>query len=310
MEEVLEATAGESTSSAMLGEHQFGMISTDSRQAGPGSLFVPLVGARHDGHDHVTSALAQGAAASLWSRPGEVPAQLAGAPLIRCHDTLQALQGLGRYHLRQRVGCKVVAITGSTGKTTTKDLIATLLSSRYRVKKTPGNYNNDVGVPLTLLQLEKDTQVAVLEIAMRGLGQIRRLAELIQPDVGVITNIGLSHIELLGSRQAIAQAKGELFECLASGSLGVSPRDSEFFEYLQGRQVSGDQLSFSGRMDSPADVRPISRQQRGLEGWRLEFEPGVFWDFPLPGEHHVEDLAAACWVWTPRAPARFCGTFA
>jgi len=266
-------------------------VSTDSRQVAEGGLFVPLVGARHDGHDHVESALAQGARASLWARP-EVPAQLAKAPLILCHDSLQALQDLGAYHLRVRVGCPVVAITGSTGKTTTKDLVACLLSTRYRVHKTPGNYNNDVGVPLTLLQLETNTEVAVMEIAMRGEGQIRRLTHLLRPQIGLITNIGVSHIELLGSRENIARAKGELFESLDPGATAVVPRDSDFYEYLWGLHP-GPRVSFSGSPDSSADVRPSRRIQRGLEGWRLEFEGGCEWDFPLPGEHHVEDLAAA-----------------
>lgn len=290
LQEVLEATAAQSTSFAISTEQVFDSVSTDTRTLSPGGLFVPLVGAQHDGHDHVLAALQQGARACLWSRPGELPEPLRQAPLLRVHDTLQALQELGRYHLR-RVGCKVVAITGSTGKTTTKDLVASLLQTRYRVHKTPGNFNNEVGVPLTLLQLSGDTQVAVLELAMRGEHQIAPLTRLTEPQVGVITNIGVSHIELLGSRQAIARAKGELFEQMASTSLSVVPRDSDFFDYLWG-VCQGPRLSFSGDPSSPAEVRPRSRQQRGLEGWRLDFE-GVLWEFPLPGEHHVEDLAAA-----------------
>lgn len=293
LSEVLEATAGQGTSSLQEGEHMFEFISTDTRQSLSGCLFVPLQGARHDAHDHVEAALAQGARASLWARSGEVPESLRKAPLIRVEDTLESLQRLGRYHLRKRTpGCRVVAITGSTGKTTTKDLLACLLSTRFRVLKTPGNYNNDVGVPLTLLQLEPDTEVAVMEIAMRGRGQIRRLAQLLEPEVGVITNIGHSHIELLGSQSAIAEAKGELFESLSEDSLAVVPADSPYFDFLKGL-CPGPRVSFSGRMGGVADVQPLTRQQRGLEGWQVSFQEGVVWDFPLPGEHHVEDLAAA-----------------
>ncbi len=287
LKEVLAATAGQSTSLSFSGEHMFEDVSTDSRQVSPGCLFVPLVGAQHDGHDHVASALQQGAGAALWSRAGEAP-----AGTIRVADTLQALQDLGAYHLHQRVKARVVAITGSTGKTTTKDLVACLLSTSYKIHKTPGNYNNDVGVPLTLLQLEKDTQVAVVEIAMRGLEQIRRLALLLKAEMGLITNVGVSHIELLGSREKIAQAKGELIEALDSSAVAVLPADSDFFAYFKGLH-SGAVASFSGDPDSPATVKPIQRIQRGLEGWQLEFERGHLWDFPLPGEHHVEDLAAA-----------------
>lgn len=287
LQEVLAATAGQSTSLLFSSEQMFVNISTDSRQLSPGSLFVPLVGAQHDGHDHVASALEQGAGGALWSRPGEAP-----AGVIRVPDTLQALQDLGAYHLHQRVKARVVAITGSTGKTTTKDLVACLLATRYKVLKTPGNYNNDVGVPLTLLQLESDTQVAVMEIGMRGLEQIRRLAVLLKPEMGLITNVGVSHIELLGSREKIAQAKGELIEALALEATAVLPADSDFFGYLKGLH-QGPVASFSGDPDSQASVKPLLRKQRGLEGWQLEFEKGYLWDFPLPGEHHVEDLAAA-----------------
>ncbi|MBS2035847.1 UDP-N-acetylmuramoyl-tripeptide--D-alanyl-D-alanine ligase [bacterium] len=287
LQEVLSATAGQGTSLSLSHEHLFDCVSTDSRQLSSGSLFVPLVGAQHDGHDHVVAALAQGAASALWSRPGEAP-----PGVIRVADTLQALQDLGAYHLHQRVKARVVAITGSTGKTTTKDLTACLLGTTFRVQKTPGNYNNDVGVPLTLLQLEMDTQVAVMEIGMRGLEQIRRLALLLKPEMGLITNIGVSHIELLGSREKIAQAKGELIEALDERAVAVLPADSDFFGYLSGLH-SGSVASFSGDPVSSARVKPHKRVQRGLEGWQLEFEPGQLWDFPLPGEHHVEDLAAA-----------------
>lgn len=287
VQEVLAATAGQSTSLSLLGEQVFDSVSTDSRQVTPGCLFVPLVGAQHDGHEHVAAALEQGASASLWARPGAAPERV-----IRVADTLQALQDLGAYHLHQRVKCPVVAITGSTGKTTTKDLVACLLATKYKLLKTPGNYNNDVGVPLTLLQLEMDTQLAVIEIAMRGLEQIRRLALLLKPEIGLITNVGVSHIELLGSRQRIAQAKGELIEALDVGATAVLPADSDFFDYLRSLH-QGPVVSFSGDPGSQASLKPRQRIQRGLEGWGVEFEPGHLWDFPLPGEHHVEDLAAA-----------------
>ncbi len=290
LQEVLEATKASGTSFDFTSEQVFDSVCTDSRKVEPGCLFVPLVGENHDAHGHVQEAIEKGARASLWAH-SEAPE---GLPLLRVADSLQALQDLGRYHLRQRIKCQVVAITGSTGKTTCKDLLACLLNTRYRILKTPGNYNNDIGVPLTLLQLEADTQVAVLEIAMRGLEQIRRLARLISPDLGLITNIGVSHIELLGSRAAIAQAKGELFEEMAPESCAVAPADSDFFEYLKS-QVKGRLLSFSGRCESSAQVKPLWREQRGLSGWGVEFEKGMRWDFPLPGEHHVEDLAA-CWA--------------
>ena len=279
--EVFEALGVQDTSSVFGGEHQFECISTDSRMAGPGVLFVPLIGERFDAHDFVADVLARGGA-SLWSRPGEAP-----SGVLRVPDTLEALQQLGRYHLKKRIRCKVAAITGSTGKTTTKDLLAVLLGTRYSVLKTQGNYNNDVGVPLTLLALEPEHEVAVVEFGMRGPGQIRRLARLVEPDVAVITNIGISHIELLGSQENIARAKAEIYEGVQE--LACVPKDSPFYEILKQPR----ERTFSCRGD--ADVYPLRTENLGLDGWKLAISthPGLEIHLPLPGPHHLEDFMAA-----------------
>lgn len=290
--DILAATGASVPGSGPPASH-FASISTDSRALEPGDLFVPLVGERFDAHGFVETALGAGAAACLWGRP-EVPCSLPRDRLLLVEDTLEAYQQLGSYHLR-RLGIPVVAVTGSTGKTTTKDLIASLLGTRYRVLKTEGNFNNDVGVPLTLLKLTAEHQVAVLELAMRGPGQIRRLARLLEPRVGVITNIGHSHLELLGSREAIAHAKGEMLECVAADGWAVLPAQSEFLGLLSGKSRA-PVLTFSAEPGAKADQAPLEAVNRGLRGWEVVV-PGhggpVRLSYPLPGRHHLEDLMAA-----------------
>ncbi len=276
LQEIGEATGASPVTRASL-PPLFEGVSTDSRKVQPGQLFVPLVGENFDGHDYLSQALAAGAAGALWSRQ-DSPA----GPLLRVQDTLTAYQQLGAFH-RRRLRIPVIAVTGSTGKTTTKDLIAALLSSRYQVHKTEANYNNDIGVPLTLLQLTSQHQVAVLELAMRGQGQIRRLAKLVDARVGLITNIGTSHIELLGSQDAICDAKGELVECLKPDSLAVLPLDSPYFERLRAKTTA---------RVAPFSLKDCQADNLGVEGWRVKMK-GCEFTFGLPGTHHLEDLMAA-----------------
>ncbi|HEX3031642.1 MAG TPA: UDP-N-acetylmuramoyl-tripeptide--D-alanyl-D-alanine ligase, partial [Bacillota bacterium] len=207
-------------------------VSTDTRKITPGSLFVALRGERFDAHDFLEQAVEKGAGALLVSAARELkPAsqnsvqsswQGLGAeiPVIQVEDTLNALQQLACYN-RQKSGIPVVAVTGSVGKTSTKDMIAAVLEQKFRVLKTSGNFNNEIGLPLTLLQLAAGHEVAVVEMGMRGLGEIAALAEIARPDIGVITNIGETHIELLGSVDNIARAKGELLDSLPSGGTAI-----------------------------------------------------------------------------------------
>ncbi len=258
-------------------------VCTDTRDIQPGDLFVPLVGEKFDGHDYVEQALSGGAALALWSRPGDAP-----AGTLRVGDTLDAYQALASYHYRQRLKLPVVAVTGSTGKTTTKDLTAALLAPLGTVYKTPGNFNNDIGVARCLLELEPGHKAAVLELAMRGSGQIRRLARLIHPQVGLITNIGVSHIELLGSREAIADAKAELLEYVEGASF--LPFEDEYFSRLRSR-ARGRVIAYSAQ-PGQGDLSPADLENRGLEGWRLTID-GHRLDLPLPGPHMLHDFMAA-----------------
>ncbi|HXZ35114.1 MAG TPA: UDP-N-acetylmuramoyl-tripeptide--D-alanyl-D-alanine ligase, partial [Thermodesulfobacteriota bacterium] len=196
-------------------------VSSDSRKIQAGELFVPIQGPNFDGHQFIGQALERGAAGSL-ARPGWEPKaggnDASGKFLIRVEDPLRALGDLAHFWRGRHSRVKVVAITGSNGKTTTKEMAAQTLSAAFRVLKTEGNLNNLIGLPLMLLRLSDEHEVAVLEMGMNAPGEVRRLKDIAAPQVSLITNVGRAHLEFLGSLQAIARAKGELWE-------GLNPED-------------------------------------------------------------------------------------
>ena len=170
-------------------------VSFDSRESKPNSLFVPLQG-QTDGHQYIDKAIANGATAAFWSLPmAQAPKDIA---IIQVEDTLVAMQKLAQYYL-EVIQPKVIGITGSAGKTTTKDMTAAVLSANFNVHKTEGNYNNEIGLPYTILAMPENTEILVLEMGMSGPGEIRFLSQLAKPDIAIITMIGESHIEYLGS---------------------------------------------------------------------------------------------------------------
>jgi UDP-N-acetylmuramoyl-tripeptide--D-alanyl-D-alanine ligase len=273
-------------------------FSIDSRTLGPGDLFFALPGERVDGHRYVKQALAQGAVAAVVSDPNI--SQEEGYPwagtLLLVADTLRALQQLASYR-RERCGVPVIGVTGSNGKTTTKDLIYSVLLEKFPVLKTEGNLNTEIGLPLTLLRLKEWHQAAVLEMAMRGLGQIEFLCGIARPVVGVITNIGTAHYELLGSLENIAKAKGELLEALPKDGLAVLNREDSWSVFLgeKLRKKRGVRVLYYG-FGRDADVR-AENLVKSLEGvgFKLIYQgQKQEVSLPLPGEHNVlNSLAAA-----------------
>lgn len=208
----------------------FSCVSTDSRRVEQGCLFIPLVGERFDGHTYLTQALESGAAGCLCSRLPE--ALVPGKFYVQVEDTLRALGQLAGWY-REKFPIPVVQITGSAGKTTTKEMIAAVLSQRFSTLKTQANFNNAIGTPLTLLNLAPEHQAAVIETGMNHFGEIRYLGEMVRPTVAVITNVGDAHIENLGgTRQGILQAKCEIFENLQPGGLAVLNGDDELLSGL------------------------------------------------------------------------------
>lgn len=195
--------------------NKFTAISIDSRTVKEGDLFLALKGEKFDGHDFIVEAVSKGAKGIIVEKHNYKPkVALDGLTIIQVGNSLKTLHDIARRY-RQRFGnIQVVGITGSNGKTTTKDFLSAILSSKYNVISSTGNRNNEVGLPLTILEINNDSNVAVLEMAMRGEGQISELSDIAKPNWGIITNIGQSHIELLGSEESIFRAKGELAESL------------------------------------------------------------------------------------------------
>ena len=206
-------------------------VDTDSRTIHPGSLFIPLVGERFDGHAYINAALEGGALGCLTARERE--SYRPDRFYIKVASTQRALRDLAAWY-KARFPIPFIAVTGSVGKTTTKDMIAAVLSTRYRVLKTEGNYNNNIGLPLTLLRLDRSCEICVLEMGMDRPGEIDYLGEIVQPDVGVITNIGDAHIERLGSRENIFKAKCELLPHIQKDGLLVLNGDDPMLASLRG----------------------------------------------------------------------------
>ena len=246
------------------GDRRVTGYSIDSRTLRPGELFFAVRGRRLDGHDYVGAALAAGAAAAVvdGGKMTDFPAE-ARPRLLAVREPLEALQKLAAA-ARRRWGGPVVAVTGSMGKTTTKEMIAALLRTRYRVLENEGNLNNHFGVPLSLLRLEPETEVGVFELAMSGPGEIRLLAELAAPEVGVVTNVGPVHLEFFPDVEAIARAKFELIETLGERAWAVlnadDPRVSRFGERMDGRVL------YFG-ISRPADLRAEGLSPNGSGGW-------------------------------------------
>ena len=263
-------------------------VNTDSRAVKAGELFVPLVGERFDGHDYIGKALAAGAAGCLYAREPE--ALLPGKLYIRVPDTLLALKSLAAWY-RARFRLPVIQVTGSVGKTTTKEMIAAVLGAKFRTLKTEGNFNNEIGTPLTLLRLTREHQAAVIETGMDRAGQIRYLGEMVKPDIAVITNVGDMHIEYLGSRENILKAKCEIFENLRQDGLTVLNGDDELLN-----TVTPPQKMLRCGLSEHCDVRVSEVEDLGIDGVRCVVtttKERYALMIPAPGRHMVYAAAMA-----------------
>ena len=265
--------------------------SIDSRTLQPGELFFAVKGERLDGHDFVAQALERGAAAAVIraDRRAYFPPR---SRLIAVEDTLAALQNLAAA-VRRAWGKPVVGITGSAGKTTTKEAIAHLLATRFRVHKSEGNLNNHFGLPLMLLRLEPEHEVAVIEMGMSHLGEIRELARIAQPEIGVVTCVAPVHLEFFQSVAEIARAKHELVESLPGDGTAVLNADDEYVSQF-GRGFAGKVVSFGVR--NPASVRAENIELRGTQGSAFDIVAGSSREpatLPLVGAHNIPNALAA-----------------
>jgi UDP-N-acetylmuramoyl-tripeptide--D-alanyl-D-alanine ligase len=288
--ELAAATGGSWT-----GGHPGGIagISTDTRAIAAGSAFVALRGERFDGHDYLADAARAGASCAVVARDRALAAP-AGLPLLTVEDTLLALGAIARLH-RLRFAIPVVGVTGSNGKTTTREMVASILSTRGPVLKTEGNLNNEVGVPLTLLGLAPEHTAAVVEMGMSHPGEIGRLTAIAEPRVGVVTNAFAAHLEGLGTVDGVAAAKGELYRGLPADGVVIANADDP--RMLHRARKSGRRvLTFSGGGDRDADVVVLDVLSQDPDGMRFLLGIGtkeVEVRLPLVGEHNAVNAAAA-----------------
>lgn len=262
-------------------------VGTDSRNALPQELFVALRGERFDGHQFVEAAQKGGAAAALVET---VSPQWRSFPQVQVTDTLQALQRLARAY-RAELSLKVVGITGSNGKTSTKEMVAAIVAEKYAVTKTEGNLNNHIGVPLSILRADLNQQVAIWEFGTNHIGEIAALVEIAKPGYGLITNIGVAHIEFLGSREAIAQEKAVLAESIPSEGVVVLNAEDEFSDWISARCSA--RVVRTGIECGTIQARQILHHVDGEE-FLLSDESGEVPAFlPVPGEHMIRNAVQA-----------------
>ncbi len=262
LKDIVTATGGRLEQGTL--EQEIGGISIDSRTTGKGELFVAIRGDRFDGHEFVAAAITRGALGAVVEAPKIAAARQGDVAIVSVADTTQALQDIAR-DVRRRARTKVVAITGSAGKTTTKEVAADFLSTRFRVFRNKGNLNNHIGLPLSLLELRSKPDVAVVELGMNHPGEIRTLVRVAEPEVRVWTNVGDAHLGFFASPDAIADAKAEILEQARPTDRLVANADDD--------RIAARITSFGGRVttfgiDRPADVQATRIEDRGLDGTR------------------------------------------
>jgi UDP-N-acetylmuramoyl-tripeptide--D-alanyl-D-alanine ligase len=296
-EEVIQATGAE-----LLGElpdrrAHFPAVSIDTRTIQPGEAFFAIEGENLDGHDFIEDAVSKGVSALVVSRPIKVPSGFTGCTLLRVKNTTAALQNLAHY-ARVAWSGPLIAITGSMGKTTTRVFTATLLSQRFNVLQSPANFNNEFGVPLSLLQLKTTHKMAVLELGMNHPGEIRELGRICLPDAAVITNVAPVHLEFFNSVDHIARAKEEVLECLPEGGTFYLNRDDTRVVQMAERYTL-ETVSFGFNENADFKITYFSL----LSPSEMEFEiktPDRYFrvSVPFAGKHHLYNIAAAVAVAT------------
>lgn len=265
-------------------------VTTDTRTVGEDDLFAALKGEKFDGHDFIEQAVSDGAAGVIVEDAARLYPD-GDYTIFVVKNTRKAYQDLALFH-RRRFSIPVVAVTGSAGKTSTRALIATVLEQKYNVLQTEKNFNNEIGLPRTLLQLTKEHGVCVVELGMRGLGQIKELADIAEPTVGVVTNVGKSHIELLGSQVQIARAKGELVEALGSDGTAVLNQDDKRVAAMAGK-CKGKVVGFGIINDAPVMAGTIKNSEKGLSFTCRCFDQVIDVHMAVIGTHNVYNALAA-----------------
>ncbi len=265
-------------------------ITTDTRKIAEGDLFIPLKGENFDGHNFIQQAFESGALCCLSAENIETY-----KPCIYVSDTRVALRDLAEYYI-SLFNIPVVGITGSVGKTTTKDMIASVLMQKYNVLKTEGNFNNEIGLPLTVFRITDDTEVVVLEMGMNSFGEIHNLSKIAKPDIAVITNVGVSHIENLGSREGILKAKCEIFDYIKNNGTAILNIDNDMLRTLEGK-TSFKTLWYG--IENKKDIYADNIVKNGVESISCDIHMNNEMFnvcIPVPGEHMVLNAMAAALV--------------
>lgn len=265
-------------------------ISTDSRTIKTGQLFIPLIGDQFNGHEFIEQAIDKGAEASLWSKNEPLPNM--DFPFILVEDTLLALHQLAKEY-RNQLNVKIIGITGSNGKTTTKDITASLISTKYKTKKTMGNYNNFIGVPLTILDLDEDTEVAVVEMGTEMFGELSTLTSIVKPDVAVITSIGEAHIEHLLNKENVAKAKLEILEGLnPEGVFVYFGDDPTLKKVLKNYPIKHKTITYGSEEHNDYQCKLNSMDQKGIY-FTLKTPNEKQFFLPVLGEHNMYNATAS-----------------
>ncbi len=289
IKEVASSFAGTLHGELLGSDCEFASVSSDSRSIVPGDLFVALAGENHDGHDYLRPAADAGAVAAIVSRSGDYP-----IPCIKVSDTTAALGQLAALNRRYFTGT-LLGITGSSGKTTVKNMLSRILSRQGLTHATAGNFNNEIGVPQTLLGLSAGHQYAVIEMGASAGGDIEYLSALAEPTIAVLLNAQPAHLQGFGSLAGVAAAKGEIFSSLPADGVGVLNADSEFTSLW--RELLGRRTYISFGCSAAADIRAENIENLGAAGCRFDLcsEWGVArLKLPLPGRHNVLNALAAC----------------
>ncbi len=266
-------------------------VSIDSRTINPGDLFFAIIGEKKDGHNYIDKAVENGAKAVIVDRIVETDANIT---VIKVKDTTHALQELARSYRQHLRGLKVVAITGSAGKTSTKDMIGSLLQVKYKIKKTRGNLNNYYGLPLTILEFNGDEEVAVLEMGMSALGEIDLLCRIAKPDIAVITNVGETHLETLGNIENVAKGKSELIAALAEDGIAVLNYDNDYVRAMK-KVFKGKQIVYYG-LSPEADIYAdeIINDSSNSIKFSLNYQnENINLKLDRPGRHNVYNALSA-----------------
>lgn len=270
-------------------------VEFDSRKINTGTLFVPLTGGTTDGHSYINAAIEKGASVTFWQKGHELVAPTDQIEVIYVDDTLLAFQELAHFY-RQLLNPTVIGITGSNGKTTTKDMTANVLTTKFRVHKTQGNYNNEIGVPYTILEMPEDTEVLVCEMGMSGFGEIAELSRIAEPNIAVITLIGESHLEHLGSREGIAQAKLEILEGVRDDAVFIYPHAEALIkqEWPQDFEVI-KRIGVGFTEDADVYAYDLTEEQSRTY-FRTNLESDVLSMIPIMGAYNVSNALIALTV--------------